>query len=382
MTTLVHGFLLEIFFHSDTNLKMKKFEIILQLIMFGIFLYQMQNSVHKYITAPVIQDKSTVNLVDIKQPAIFVCSDENFDFHKAKAYGYQSYSDFVVGKLADSSISWKGINRDQQFKDLMQDILKNNFSDFKSERSEAANIFLLNQGYCMEVGLTNLSHIEEMFYNKRSSVAFLVDPSFLNSLLIFKMSKEKMKFGPTKDEMFSLSFYELSFKLYDASIHDGVFCTDYDKIHSSYGKCVVDVLKAKLLDHFGCLPPWVPDNHGLICEDDKEVIKQPNHISKILQDDLFEILVGRKMKMIEDCLPPCQTLDVVIEQTYYLPNLPEHAKINLKAKENVDVYHDIYAYDEFSLVVDLGSALGLWLGLSVLSIVHGIAHLAKNVSYK
>ena len=86
--------------------------------------------------------------------------------------------------------------------------------------------------------------------------------------------------------------------------------------------------------------------------------------------------------MIEDCLPPCQTLDVVIEQTYYLPNLPEHAKINLKAKEKVDVYHDIYAYDEFSLVVDLGSALGLWLGLSVLSIVHGIAHLAKNVSYK
>ena len=359
---------------------MKKFELFLQLIMFGIFVYQMQNSVHKYITAPVIQDKSTVNMIDIQQPLMAVCSDEKYDFHKAKSYGYLSYSDFVVGKMADSNISWKGINRDQKYKDIKQDILKNNFSDFHSRNGEAKNIFFLNQGYCMEVNLSNMSYFKEELLNKERSVAYFVDPSFLSRLLIFKISKEKIKFGPTNEGLYSLSFYELSFKLYDASIHDGVFCTDYDKIHSSYGKCVEDVLRAKLLDHYGCLPPWVPDNQGLICEDDKEILSQPKNISNLLQDDLFEILVGRKMKMIENCLPPCQTLDVEIEQTFYLANYPEHAKINLKANEKVDVYHDIYAYDKFSLVVDLGSALGLWLELSVLGIVYRLAHLAKLAS--
>ena len=34
----------------------------------------------------------------------------------------------------------------------------------------------------------------------------------------------------------------------------------------------------------------------------------------------------------------------------------------------VQVITDAYAYDMFELVVDLGSALGLWLGLSALSI--------------
>ena len=42
--------------------------------------------------------------------------------------------------------------------------------------------------------------------------------------------------------------------------------------------------------------------------------------------------------------------------------------INIKMMNEVVVHTDTFAYDVFSLVVDLGSALGLWLGLSAISI--------------
>ena len=34
----------------------------------------------------------------------------------------------------------------------------------------------------------------------------------------------------------------------------------------------------------------------------------------------------------------------------------------------VEVFTDVYSYDIFSLIVDLGSSLGLWMGLSALGV--------------
>ena len=75
------------------------------------------------------------------------------------------------------------------------------------------------------------------------------------------------------------------------------------------------------------------------------------------------------MKVYSKCLKPCITMDVKLKEVHVISNLAFYGGIEINIHdEEIIVYTDTYAYDMFSLVVDLGSALGLWLGLSALSI--------------
>ena len=74
---------------------------------------------------------------------------------------------------------------------------------------------------------------------------------------------------------------------------------------------------------------------------------------------------------LHQCPPPCTftTYKVKIIQTDYFKKFENHAAFSYFFEEYIDVYTEMYSYDMFSLVVDLGSALGLWLGLSALCIL-------------
>ena len=75
------------------------------------------------------------------------------------------------------------------------------------------------------------------------------------------------------------------------------------------------------------------------------------------------------MKVYSKCLKPCITMDVKLKEVHVISNLAFYGGIEINIHdEEIIVYTDTYAYDMFSLIVDLGSALGLWLGLSALSI--------------
>ena len=56
-----------------------------------------------------------------------------------------------------------------------------------------------------------------------------------------------------------------------------------------------------------------------------------------------------------------------MKRKYYHTNAINNAHLDIRVDEEVAVLKEVYSYDLFNLVVDLGSALGLWLGLSALS---------------
>ena len=62
--------------------------------------------------------------------------------------------------------------------------------------------------------------------------------------------------------------------------------------------------------------------------------------------------------------------------------LDDYGGTEFKINEEIVVTTDVYAYDVFALVVDLGSALGLWLGLSALSIFDYVLFFSRNINCK
>ena len=76
---------------DNTNL----LKILFQIFAFGIFIFQMQNSLSKYLPKPTIQQTSTVHFDEIHKPTIYVC--QVFILHTIKPRINDSLSRITFG---------------------------------------------------------------------------------------------------------------------------------------------------------------------------------------------------------------------------------------------------------------------------------------------
>ena len=69
------------------------------------------------------------------------------------------------------------------------------------------------------------------------------------------------------------------------------------------------------------------------------------------------------------CKPSCYQMKINFMLVKEITNFPKHSVLEIIFDRDVQVYKRVYSYDVFSLVVELGSALGLWVGLSALGLL-------------
>ena len=352
----------------------KLIRTLVQIFALGIFVFQMQNSIRKYISRPVVQQSSTTTFDSIPKPVIFVCEDGQFNYEKARQNGYKSFSRFNLGILSDTTtISWRGKNGNLSFKELQEDIFDYDYStfvhqtsltgdDYKWTDAPADLVYFIPQKFCMKPKQT----LKGMnFRSTKKSFLYLDDPEKTNGLRITRIDSWKGELGPTGNLTFNGKLYEVQISIHDSKVHDGLTCTDYKKIGTSYGECVENEFKRELLGWFGCLPPWFPKKiENLECSDAKTA-NTPGFDALV---EIIKLIKGLDLKVAESCLPPCTTMSWKLKELYHQTNVEKYSYIELKIMDNIIVYTDVCAYDVFSLVVDLGSSIGLWLGLSAVGI--------------
>ena len=363
-----------------------------QIFALGLFVYQFQNSIFKYISAPIVQQTSTTTFDEIKKPIIYLCQDGQFDYNKSRSYGYKSSTTFTRGTVTGiDGFSWNGKDGNLSFKEIQDRIVKYDYTNVLPrhshtgdgdavtwDRAQTEKIALVPLGTCLEILQIRR---ETRVDGKETTDLYIVDSRGINNFSIFGFNVAKAYFGPIDKDHFELKNYEVEITLHDLKIHDGRKCTDYERIGSSYAECYEKEFRKRLLDWYGCLPPWYNNGLNLTCQDGT-VIHVDETIAAKIKDQMRKFVNAGEMDFLELCLPPCLSMSFKLTELGRISTMLNNAAINFRIKDEILVQTNVYAYDVFSLVVDLGSSLGLWLGLSALSIFDTLVEFFLSVKSK
>lgn len=347
----------------------------------------MQNAITKYVQKPIVQQTTTTSFQNIEKPVIYICQDGQFSYKKAEEFGYKSQTDVIFGLLGYpdmTNITWKGRHGNVSFADLAKKVYSTNYTKFKYINDVKNDItqnlreeFFAPPGFCFKV---QPRKDQIKFRVTEKSTAFITDPAKTNFLKLYRMKYGSIRFGPIGNSLYESKVFEIQISLHNNFVDEGMKCTEYGS--HTYGECIESKMENSLLDCYGCLPPWFGNSTHLTCEINKNVKTPDKESLKGYRHEFHLFDKGIDMDLFKQCLPPCLTMHVNYKLISYSTSAKNHATIRFIFANEVNIYTNVNGYDMFSLVVDMGSSLGLWLGLSALGLFDIIVETVANFNYQ
>ena len=334
------------------------------ILVFAIFLYQIQNSIKNFIDPPIIQITSITTVDQNQNPIVYLCHFKQYSNDKGQEYGYKWKEQFLLGNLTDNNgnLTWKGKNGNLNFVQAQNTLYVGPKTNFDVEISENLTIwekaatepvFFPSVGTCTKIPLAG--KILKIFTNTPSYL-LLVDPAKDNNLRVSEIDNAQIDMDQViwaGEQYFVKAAYELEITMYDHKIHANSLCTSYQEKRSTYGECIRNELYLKLLETYGCLPPWFLVGSNITCEETVTVGNPPYEVLKEFLDEIKRLNDGYNMNLMKKCLPPCVMMNAKLARKSF-DYKKDGALIKVEQKKEVLVYTDAYAYNIFNLVVDLG----------------------------
>ena len=228
-------------------------------------------------------------------------------------------------------------------------------------------ILIFGKGFCLQVkGFSNNLIVTSNSKEKELKV-YLVHRSTEKIITSDKESPyTQTVLGTTSNTTFDYMAFEISYEVEDNTIFEGTKCIDYRKQEGSLGDCNYNALAAHFHDLYGCYPPWMQLCWKNMCERDVPSINVRVKTLNNTFEDLNNLHAGIQLNNMKQCLPPCYQVQVKWNKKEHVPNWKGNAWLYIHdSTDNVPIYKAVYSFDIFTLTVELGSALGLWLGINM-----------------
>ena len=194
----------------------------------------------------------------------------------------------------------------------------------------------------------------------------IADPSWS---LHYMIDSESMAGDFIKSTAYSNKYFAIEFEEIHRLEESGE-CTNYGDgtEFKTYADCVANEQEKLFRPLLGCMVPWLAaPNNPDICKGRLQISK---NLHDLFLDNFNDIYRSQGFKVSDyshACLKPCLQLQAKSKQKSTEYGVMESG-ISLNFKKTVKVTRYMESYGLFDLVVEMGSSLGLWIGLSALGI--------------
>ena len=289
--------------------------------------------------------------------------------------GFNGFGEFLSGKLENKPdiLSWVGTSNSSWY-EVKEKLFKEPVKDFSfRDTTDYSTI---------KIRMFPLSCFEILKYKKviwlkstTSKIIYFSDPFHQPS---FRLVRDAMAWDPiligNGKNPGETSYYEIDITVTEKRNRQDN-CRNYEN-PSEYGECVDSIIKKKMIDIIGCIPPWIKFNMVEIDQDicTKQVQLTSNKamdIVSIMEQFNHDVKFLKEMELVsEECKPPCTQMKVASKQTSYASGNWSGIYLNMLFNDIIKIHNEVTSYDIFSLCVEVGSSLGLWIGLSAMGVFH------------
>ena len=243
---------------------------------------------------------------------------------------------------------------------------ENDFSQVKMKNATVVK-YVFNYGYCKQI--KRMDKFLIITSGNKNKIKIYLQHSSTDLKLFSELDPDSyITFGATSNTTYEDKSYEIFYEVHDNTIYEGTTCVDYRKQKETYGDCNIKAFKQYMYSAYGCYPPWIDEtderqDERSLCETGIKTKEIKLELLRNVSEDLGALVGRRKIEVMKQCLPPCYQVKTRLKLKYLNPGFPKPARLEIFQTGNiVPVFKAVYSFDIFTLAVELGSALGLWLG--------------------
>ena len=347
-----------------------------------VFVVQMVLALQRYADDPTVFSTGTKDILDIKElPRITICPPPVFDYDSALKMGYTGKTAFFEGKVKGKNIlSWTGDSgksyeevKQHLWAEMNQMLEKVWVNDHNRDLMKPLpkNFITFPQGVCKSLGQYEIESkrgplninilegsISVFITDPRPEIYFQTDVNSMSGDTIY------MEVNNTKHVH---QYYKV--ELHETHLREGVdACINYDEKtpFPTYAECVEMELTNKWVAAYGCVAPWMSHEQGC----NTTLDRKPEHAA-ILDEasNLYADTLLGYAPAFTNCLLPCIQTSVKVRYFgIYDRPMWNHSRITISFRNKVYMSMMKSAYTKVDLLIEAGSSLGLWLGLSVIGL--------------
>ena len=358
---------------------MKSAKGLILLVSVALFCYQMKIAFNKLVNRSLVDATKYFNIKEIEPPLITFCPHDQWNNTQVEYWDMPDFLKGSYGGIWSENIGW-GAQLNMTFRKMRKKLLKVDRlkpyilfkKGLKYEETSFEKRFYPKYGICFDIVNYRIENHMELLFSMRTN-AF--GPKIGLTVEVFITDKKLRTANTVEAE----SHWGSSITIPSGAIHEYIVrvelvsffdprnrdaCKFYDV--SEYENCVTKELLWEWKPLINCNPPWLNSMDqclGVINDTIGDIYEIQKKFSETV-DGIYEM---DTYPAKERCKESCNITqsDIVVRKMIKAKGKSKTNTLKLKFANLVVHKAKVLDYGISNFVIDLGSSLGLWFGLSV-----------------